>query len=175
MLFRSIIFLLLAGCPRSPATPETQEPALKVEAPNVEEPAPVIPEEATCMDECMRQNMARAVAIEMIEADCRAQCGVDVQKVTIARDFALQSGKRVSVTGTLRHTEEGTFLELTDQTKVFLGYEGPPHGWTGLVDAEITVEGTIWEGAVPGGALNKNVPHLGDFDAPLPATINGLQ
>ena len=170
MLSRSIVFLLLSGCPRSPATPENPEPSTE-EAPKVEVVVPTqqaLPAD-TCMDECMRQNMARAVAAEMIEMDCRQQCGVDVQSVAVANDFALQSGKRVAVTGTLRQSEEGIFIELSDGTKVFLGYEGPPHGWKGLIDSKIVVEGTIREGAVPEESLDRNTPHLVDFNAPLPA------
>ena len=37
------------------------------------EPAGTV--DAECMQDCTRQNMARAVAAEVIEADCRRACG----------------------------------------------------------------------------------------------------
>jgi len=39
------------------------------------------PDDTSCLTDCIRKNMARAVAAEIIEADCERACKSDSQRV----------------------------------------------------------------------------------------------
>ena len=60
----------LLACATS-GPPTATQPAPPEAAPIQTEP---ISEDADCLKTCLRNNMARAVAAEIIEADCRASC-----------------------------------------------------------------------------------------------------
>lgn len=85
-----MVFPLLLACgqkqPAQPAEEVTAEPEARAAEPEtpvvetreepeaVDEAAKTASEIEACMADCTRQNMARAVSAETIEADCRKQC-----------------------------------------------------------------------------------------------------
>ena len=72
-LIRGIVLFGTLACATPPAAPESPSPdALRPSPPPAAtEPAAT---ETPCMTACMRRNMARAVAREIIAADCKQSC-----------------------------------------------------------------------------------------------------
>ena len=66
------LLIIATACATSPA-PNT--PSSDSLAPTtVPSSATETPDTSPCMDRCIRQNMARAVAADVIEADCKRSC-----------------------------------------------------------------------------------------------------
>jgi hypothetical protein len=59
-----VILSLFLACATTDGAPPPQPPTPRVEAAPADD----------CVEQCMRQNMARAVDAAVIEADCRAAC-----------------------------------------------------------------------------------------------------
>jgi len=66
----ALVFWVWFGCAGSTAPTATQSNVLKT--PPV--PGTSEPKDTDCIDQCKRQNMARAVSAEQIAEDCAQQC-----------------------------------------------------------------------------------------------------
>ena len=67
---KGLLWMLAVGCINAPLKPKTSpEPATQQAAPT--DPSQT---ESDCMKLCMQQNMARSIAIDVIEADCERAC-----------------------------------------------------------------------------------------------------
>ncbi len=70
----SLLWAVVLGCVNTPPPPAPQaRPTAPVSAEQTPSVEPVEPE-ADCMKACLRQNMARAIAADVIEADCLKSC-----------------------------------------------------------------------------------------------------
>lgn len=153
--------------------------------PHTEEAVPVLqppppPGPGACVEACMQARAMEAVGADAIRAGCEQQCAGG----PIVRDrgeLALQSGRRITVEGTLvrepmrkgDNAWAGTALRLDDGTLVWVTYTDPPHGWEGLVGRRVRVAGTFWDGPPPAPPDQPQpqmlvAPHLVDVDAPIP-------
>jgi hypothetical protein len=65
-----------ASCRKEPRGAAPQSVENRVDAGAVSRPAPDAGPDA-CVQACVKSNQMRAVSIEQIEADCRAQCATD--------------------------------------------------------------------------------------------------
>jgi hypothetical protein len=63
---------------------EPGAPAVIENTPPPAQAAPAEPRGPTCFDDCMQRNQMRAVAVDVIEADCRTECGTTVTVATMA-------------------------------------------------------------------------------------------
>ena len=73
--------LVALACATPPETPDSPRPAMLTPA---DAPSPAVnthPADETCLIACMRKNMARAVAAEIIEADCKRACKDASQRI----------------------------------------------------------------------------------------------
>jgi hypothetical protein len=109
-----IICLSLLGCSSStkPTTAPTLEAAVQPEG--AQEADQATPPANSCIDDCMRRNMARAVAADQIEADCDQECGDQLPVAKRLSELALQSGKRLIIQGRLERATGGFELHLSD-------------------------------------------------------------
>ena len=60
-------------------SPPNQPPAAPVVAVPVDTPPPPSVESGDCIQACLRQNMARAVSADVIQADCEHACSTDTK------------------------------------------------------------------------------------------------
>jgi hypothetical protein len=132
---------------------------------------------AQCIEDCKKQNMARAIAWDMILADCQRSCDADF--IQHSRDVTLNSGKRVNVKGQLkRHPmtshddgERGTAILLEDDTPVWVLHGPPPLMWRTFIDQTIILKGTLLDSSPDGSTIKPtwNIatnPHLVDWEEP---------
>jgi hypothetical protein len=67
-----------ATTPEAEPAPTSEDAAPAVEAtPDAETPENPVADPAACIAECEQQSMARSVAWEIVQADCRAACSGD--------------------------------------------------------------------------------------------------
>jgi len=155
------VWLLLAflACSSRPPAP-TPEPVPTV-APHPG--APIVPKtevsvgvaDEACVERCMHDSMARPVAADVIEADCRGACtpqGIVRNK----DDLTLRLGQRVVAEGKYQrflhhgHGPEpymGTAIVLSDSTPLWISTGDAPADLQKWVDQTIRMEATLAAGS----------------------------
>ena len=151
-----LLLAFLACSNRTPPPAPTPDPATVV-APEPAAPAdPSLVADPACIEACKHDNMARPVAGEVIEADCRAACTPQAI-VQGAPDLALRLGQRVVAVGTYKSTLHhghgaepymGTAVVLADGTPLWISTGGGPAELEKWLDQAVRIEGTLAPGTM---------------------------
>lgn len=152
-----LLLAFLACSNRPPAPAPAPSPALVV-APA----SPLVPKaeasvgvaDEACVARCLRESMARPVAADVIEADCRGAC-TPQGLVSDEGDLPLRLGQRVVAEGkyqrTLHHGHGpepymGTAVVLSDGTPLWVSTGDAPVELQKWLDQRIRMEATLAPG-----------------------------
>jgi hypothetical protein len=130
--------LFLLGCAGS--TKPVPSPAIEVatEPEGLNEKDQAKP--SSCLDDCERRNMARAVSAAQIESDCKRECSEQLPVAERLADLQLQSGQMITIRGRLERAEGGFALHLADGHEVRVQAKNPI-GLEAQVTKEVALSG----------------------------------
>jgi len=139
------LVLLMSGCANGASSPPPPPaPASAAPAP-VEAKDPPLPFLAVCREACAQRNAPRAVAAQMIDAECTGGC-IEAWHLPAAHakaDLAALEGKQVRVFGRLR---EGPKVTMRDGTALAFTTGLPLEATAG--PDELVLVGSIEKGAL---------------------------